>query len=99
VSTYKSGGATYGIDESGRRVPEDCRLQAPEVLFVQFAIRRFSGVRKITSFRFCRWHVSCALSGTADSEGAKFMADLLLIVATVLFFIVAWLYVAGCDRL
>ena len=27
------------------------------------------------------------------------MADVLLIVTTVLFFIVSWLYVIGCDRL
>jgi hypothetical protein len=46
------------------------------------------------------WHFGCD-SNLADEAMLRSgqMADVIVIVVTVLFFIISWLYVIGCDRL
>ena len=46
------------------------------------------------------WH--CACDGLLAQESvfrSDQMADVIFVIVTVVFFIIAWLYVRGCDRL
>ena len=46
------------------------------------------------------WHCACGVTLVHESiSGANRMADIIFIVVTVVFFIISWLYVRGCDRL
>lgn len=46
------------------------------------------------------WHCACDNSLTHDSNfWSAQMADVIFIFITVVFFIISWIYVRGCDRL
>ena len=46
------------------------------------------------------WHCACGSSLTHDSNFRRAqMADVIFIVITVVFFLISWCYVKGCDRL
>src|SRR5262245_5404805 len=46
------------------------------------------------------WHFACDAScHESFFSRSKRMADVIFILLTVVFFIISWLYVRGCDRL
>jgi hypothetical protein len=50
--------------------------------------------------QYSRWHCACDAIKTHESIfRSNRMADVIFIIVTVVFFIIACLYVRGCDRL
>jgi len=52
-----------------------------------------------------QWHVGCAVTLRVRAKfeesrlGSNSMLDVIFVVVTVVFFLISWLYVRGCDRL
>lgn len=83
------------------RLTAACNLQMSTTRFLQTAIRGSDSVPwKTNDFAIERLALRLQKTLTQDSTfRSDQMADVIFIVVTMLFFIVACLYVSGCDRL
>jgi hypothetical protein len=83
------------------RLTAACNLQMLAARSLQIATSSaFASIGKLMISRPNSWHQGCARVLAYDSTfRSDQMADVIFIVITVVFFLISWWYVKGCDRL